>query len=158
MSVSNRTKWVRKIQLKTFAKFSSEKKICTVLPNGAPRENSRIAAQATQPLINLAAFDRLSTQPQILRQIIQIYLDITPDTLEEIKAGVAGGDNEQVAQAAHSLKGSSAELGAEQLAELCHQLCVEAKAENRASVERLATEVSHCCRETRTAMNALDLG
>ena len=110
------------------------------------------------PLINRATFDRISNQPDILRHIIQIYLEITPDTLEEINVGVAGGDSEQIGLAAHSLKGSSAELGAEQLAELCQQLCMEAKAGNRESAELLATEVSRCYRETSTAMDALDLG
>ena len=78
------------------------------------------------PLINRAAFDRISDQPEVLRHIIQVYLKITPDTLEKMDAGVAEGDTEQVAQAAHSLKGSSAQLGAEQLAELCEQLYREA--------------------------------
>ena len=109
-------------------------------------------------LINRATFDRISNYPDILRHIIQIYLEITPDTLEEINAGVAGGDCEQVGLAAHSLKGSSAELGAEQLAELCQQLYMESKAGNRESAELLATEVSHCYRETSMAMGALDLG
>ena len=110
------------------------------------------------PLINRATFDRISNQRDILRNIIQIYLEITPDTLEEINAGVAGGDSEQVGLAAHSLKGSSAVLGAEQLAELCQQLCMVAKAGNRESAELLATEVSHCYRETSMAMDALEFG
>ena len=109
-------------------------------------------------LINRTAFDRISNQPEVLRHIIQVYLKITPDTLEKMDAGVAGGDTEQVAQAAHSLKGSSAQLGAEQLAELCEQLYMEAKAGNREAAAQLATEVSRCYRETSTAMDAFELG
>jgi len=146
----NTTERVKQIRPETSRKFSPEKRIRTVLPSEG--------AQVMSPLINRAAFDRISNQPDILRHIIQIYLEITPDTLEKIHAGVAGGDSEQVALAAHSLKGSSAELGAEQLAELCQQLCMEAKAENMESAELLATEVSRCYRETSTAMYALDFG
>ena len=109
-------------------------------------------------LINRATFDKISNQPEVLRHIIQVYLKITPDTIEKIDAGIAGGDNEQVAQAAHSLKGSSAQLGAEQLAELSQQLYMEAKAGNRETAALLATEVSRCYRETSTAMDALELG
>ena len=109
-------------------------------------------------LINRANFDRISNQPDVLRQIIQLFLKFTPDTLEKIDAGVAGGDMEQVALAAHSLKGSSATIGAEQLAELCQQLYMEAKAGNRETVAVWATEVSHCYRETSTAMDAFELG
>jgi HPt (histidine-containing phosphotransfer) domain-containing protein len=150
MRVSNTTKRIKEIRRKTRVKFSSEEQIRIVL--------SSEGAQVMSPLINRATFDRISNQRDILRHIIQIYLEITPDTLEEINAGVAGGDSEQVGLAAHSLKGSSAELGAEQLAELCQQLCMVAKAENRESAELLATEVSYCYRETSTAMGALDLG
>jgi len=60
--------------------------------------------------------------------------------------------------AAHSLKGSSATLGAEQLAQLCQQLYEEAKAPNRETAAQLATEVSRCYRETSTAMDAFELG
>ena len=150
MRVSNTTKRIKEIRRKTQVKFSSEEQTRTVL--------SSEGAKVMSPLINRATFDRISNQRDILRHIIQIYLEITPDTLEEINAGVAGGDSEQVGLAAHSLKGSSAELGAEQLAELCQQLCMVAKAKNRESAELLATEVSHCYRETSTAMGALDLG
>ena len=109
-------------------------------------------------LINRAAFDQISNQPEVLRHIIQVYLKITPDTLEKIDVGVAGGNTEQVAQAAHSLKGSSAQLGAEQLAELSQQLYMEAKAGNREAAALLATEVSRCYRETSRAMEAFELG
>ena len=109
-------------------------------------------------LINRVTFDRISNQPDILRHIIQLYLDLTPETLEKIDAGLAGGDMEQVAMAAHSLKGSSATLGAEQLAELCQQLYEEAKAPNRETAAQLATEVSRCYRETSTAMDTFELG
>ena len=109
-------------------------------------------------LINRANFDRISNQPDVLRKIIQLFLELTPDTLEEIDVGVAGGDMEQVALAAHSLKGSSATLGAEQLAELCQQLYMEAKAGNRETAALLATEVSRCYRETSKSMDAFELG
>lgn len=109
-------------------------------------------------LINRATFDRISNQPDVLRHIVQVYLKITPDTLRKIDAGVAGGDTAQVASAAHSLKGSSSQLGAEQLAELCQQLYMEAKAGNKETTAQLATEVSRCYRETSTAMDAFELG
>ena len=109
-------------------------------------------------LINRATIDKISNQPDVLRHIIQVYMKITPDTLVKIDAGVAGGDTEQIASAAHSLKGSSSQLGAEQLAELCQQLYMEAKAGNKETAALLATEVSHCYMETSAAMGALDLG
>ena len=109
-------------------------------------------------LINRANFDRISNQPEVLRQIIQLFLKVTPDALDKIDAGVAGGDMEQVALAAHSLKGSSATIGAETLAELCQQLYMKAKAGDRETAALWAAEVAHCYRETSTAMDAFELG
>ncbi len=109
-------------------------------------------------LINRAPFDRFSDQPDILRRLIQIYLDVTPKMIENIYAGIASGDTEQVAMAAHSLKGSSAELGAEQLVELSQQLQVVANAGDRESAALLAKELSRCYGETTTALEALDIG
>lgn len=158
MNVSNSTRWVEKIRRKTLGKFLPEVNIRTVLSSEGPMNNSHAEARSMSPLINLAAFDQISDEPQVLRHIINIFQEFTPDTLEEINAGVAVRDCQQIALAAHSLKGSSAELGAEQLAELCHQLCMAARAGNRASAEQLATEVSRCYRETSTAMSALEFG
>lgn len=49
--------------------------------------------------------------------LIQIYLDDAPKRIAEIEHALAEGDAPQLALAAHSLKGSSANFGA-------HRLCV----------------------------------
>lgn len=66
--------------------------------------------------------------PDILGRIVTIYLDKTPELISEIKSGVAANDATTVKMAAHSLKSSSAYLGATGLADQCNQL--EAKASN----------------------------
>lgn len=57
--------------------------------------------------------------PDILSQIIQLYLNDTPKLLKKIEEGIASGDATAVQKAAHNLKSSSVNLGALQLSILC---------------------------------------
>jgi HPt (histidine-containing phosphotransfer) domain-containing protein len=73
--------------------------------------------------------------PDLLEQIVRLYLEGAPELIASIRAGLAAADNDQVRLAAHSLKSSSANLGATRLAELCKKLEMAARA------NALATEV-----------------
>ena len=67
----------------------------------------------------------------MLERLGPIYLESALEHLESISRGIQAGDHGSVALAAHSLKSSSATLGASHLAELCQVL------ENRARAEQL---------------------
>jgi HPt (histidine-containing phosphotransfer) domain-containing protein len=58
----------------------------------------------------------------LLSQVVRIYLESAPALLAQLRRGLDGSDRELVRQAAHSLKSSSANLGAVRLAELCKRL------------------------------------
>jgi HPt (histidine-containing phosphotransfer) domain-containing protein len=49
------------------------------------------------------------------RDLVQIYLDDSPKRIAEIDQSLAQGDAHRLTLAAHSLKGSSANFGADQL-------------------------------------------
>ena len=55
-------------------------------------------------------------------RIIELYLKDAPARLAELRRALSAGDARAVEGAAHSLKGSSANLGAFELAELCNEL------------------------------------
>jgi len=65
--------------------------------------------------------------PDPLAEIIQMFLSNAPQLLAEIQNQTAAGKADAVRMAAHSLKGSSANLGAEQLARFCSELEKAAK-------------------------------
>jgi HPt (histidine-containing phosphotransfer) domain-containing protein len=109
------------------------------------------------PIINHAPLNRFSDQPDLIRTLIRIYLDTAPKMIEKIDASIAGGDKEQVAFAAHSLKGSSAELGAEQMAELSQQIHTGAKDGDGETLLQLAKDLSRCYTETVAALEAFDI-
>ncbi len=59
---------------------------------------------------------------EVPHRIIELYLADSPERLATLRRALADRDAQTIVTAAHSLKGSSANLGAGALAELCHQL------------------------------------
>ena len=55
--------------------------------------------------------------PSVLERAVGMYLENAPTVLDELRRAIAGGDASAVWRIAHSLKSSSASLGAKQLAQ-----------------------------------------
>jgi CheY-like chemotaxis protein/HPt (histidine-containing phosphotransfer) domain-containing protein len=79
--------------------------------------------------------------PDMLTQVIQIYLKDTPKLLEQITQADAAGDAPGVQRAAHSLKSSSANLGALQLSAFCKSLEASAREANLKEFPRLFAQI-----------------
>ncbi|MEN8163686.1 MAG: response regulator [Acidobacteriota bacterium] len=60
--------------------------------------------------------------PEILKELIDLYLQELPRCLDGLVTAFDNEDRDALAKGAHYLKGSSAALGAEALADLCNQL------------------------------------
>jgi CheY-like chemotaxis protein len=60
--------------------------------------------------------------PALLERMIEIYLETSPKLVAELGRGVAAGNAGAIQLHAHSLKSSSARLGAFLLETLCHEL------------------------------------
>ncbi len=67
-------------------------------------------------------------KPDILARIVNMYMEKSPELIAAIKEGVAANDSDKVKMAAHTLKSSSAYVGAPALAEVCNR--VESSATN----------------------------
>src|SRR5437588_4804659 len=61
-------------------------------------------------------------EPDLIVGLIDLYLADTPHRLAAIRAAGAAADGLALKRAAHNLKGSSANLGARQVAALCAEL------------------------------------
>jgi two-component system, sensor histidine kinase and response regulator len=92
---------------------------------------SSVPAIDRQALMAIQALQRPG-KPNILSKAITIYLDTAPELLRALRKGVGANDASIVRTAAHSLKSSSASLGALQLAQLCKEL------ETMARLQRLS--------------------
>ncbi len=78
-------------------------------------------------LIDAEAIDNLrALNPDdgdsFLRDIVGIFLEDTPQRLAELRESLAAGDQQRFTRAAHSIKGSSSNLGAVQLRALSEKL------------------------------------
>ncbi|HEU5284185.1 MAG TPA: Hpt domain-containing protein [Burkholderiales bacterium] len=85
------------------------------------------SSRSTEP--SAAAFDRAALDAiraldeggaaGLLQQVVQLYLESAPRLIAELRRAGADGDATAVRNAAHSLKSSSANVGAVRLAEMC---------------------------------------
>ena len=82
-------------------------------------------------------------RPDILARLVTVYLEKTPALIADIRAGLSTDDAERVKMAAHTLKSSSAYLGATTLADQCNKLEQKAAGNDLSSagkyVEAIAT-------------------
>ena len=78
---------------------------------------------------------------EFLREIVAIYLEDTPLRIAELDESLAAGDLQKFARAAHSVKGSSANLGAVFLRGAAERLEHEARTSGLKAVGPLVAEV-----------------
>lgn len=91
-----------------------------------PRPVTRVA-QGHAAVLDQGAIARIQAlqrdgSPPVLERVIGIYLDAAPKLIAEIRTAVEKRDALRLQRAAHSLKSSSANLGAQKLSELCKEL------------------------------------
>ena len=60
--------------------------------------------------------------PDIVDQLLELFLDSTPPLLDELQAAADAGDGDELRRAAHKLKGSCQNIGATFMASLCRSL------------------------------------
>ena len=60
--------------------------------------------------------------PEIIDQLIELFVESTPPLLEELREAAERGDGEDVRRTAHKLKGSCQNIGAGFMAKLAHDL------------------------------------
>src|SRR3954464_13149346 len=60
--------------------------------------------------------------PEIVDQLIELFVESTPPLLAELRSGAEAGDADAVRRSAHKLKGSCQNIGAGFLATLAHDL------------------------------------
>ncbi len=98
------------------------------------------------PVIDLQAVENLrSLNPgdndEFLRELVGIYLEDTPQRIAELDNSLAAGDSATFVRAAHSIKGSSANLGASALRGVAERLETQARSEGLGSVTGLVALV-----------------
>jgi HPt (histidine-containing phosphotransfer) domain-containing protein len=81
---------------------------------------------------------------EFLREIVSIYIEDTPKRIADLKACLASGDSAAFTRAAHTIKGSSANVGAQALRSVAERLEFISRKEGLGAVAPL---VADCERE-----------
>jgi len=117
-------------------------------PEAAEQEQSDSVSDSPPAMdvsINRQAMDNilnLQGGEAILDKVIHIYLDESPLILGEMHEAVALNQPDAMYKAAHKFKSSSANLGADRLAELCKELETLGRSGSTAGAGRLLGEIS----------------
>ena len=107
-----------------------------------------------QAIENLRALNP-DDNDEFLREIAGIFLDDTPLRIHELDQCLLAGDVAKFTRAAHSIKGSSANLGATPLRAAAEKLEHEARTQSLASLTGLIEQVKTEYRRTEIALHTL---
>ena len=83
-----------------------------MLPNRTPENNMRFSEQLVS-LDHAVVLERLGGDEELLHEVAQIFLEEYPSLMAEMREAAQAGDAHRLERAAHSLKGSIANFGAE---------------------------------------------
>jgi two-component system sensor histidine kinase/response regulator len=135
---------------------------------GAPAGTAAVAAPPAaatvapllEPLINRQALENIralsaSNGDALLERVLQAYLEDTPAHLRTIRAAIDSGSTVQIRKAAHSLKSSSANVGADALAQRCREMEQLGRNDTTAGAAALLDEMERSFQAVRQALGAI---
>jgi two-component system, sensor histidine kinase and response regulator len=83
---------------------------------------NRVPAARLDPSRLEAVRSLKSGGPALAQRVIRLFLETTPGIMATLRLTTPSGNAPDISRAAHSLRGSSRELGADRVAQLCHQI------------------------------------
>lgn len=90
-----------------------------------------------------------------LKEILGIFMEDTPVRIAELHSSLAAGDARTFTRAAHSIKGSSSNVGAEELRAVAEKLEHQSRDQGLADVEPLIAEIEAAFARARTELAKL---
>jgi two-component system sensor histidine kinase/response regulator len=110
-----------------------------------------IDMQVIQGLRDLGGDD----EPELLAELIEIFLEDAPQRMKDITEGLAGGDIKRVERGAHTLKSSSANIGALGLSDLCRRIVESTRTNRTQCLPELCDASARSLAEAETALRSL---
>jgi two-component system sensor histidine kinase/response regulator len=91
----------------------------------------------------------------LLQRVLHAFIDDTPTQLHVLRQAIASADTNILRRTAHSLKSSSANVGAEALAKLCRELEQLGRTESTEGAARLLLEAEREFQAVRRSLSAI---
>jgi signal transduction histidine kinase/DNA-binding response OmpR family regulator/HPt (histidine-containing phosphotransfer) domain-containing protein len=150
-------KWLPYSGSRDVAATRAATQVETHLPDILPKAGKRLPLESAESAIDQSVLDTIrdmadEDDPDMLAEIIGLYLDKAPELLQALQSAVTNNDAESLRIAAHTLKSSSANLGARVLADLCKELEVMGRSQ---SLDNSAAKLSLLHHEYRRVDSAL---
>src|SRR6266480_1407803 len=79
--------------------------------------------------------------PDFVRKMIDLFLGEIPDRLSAARKGEQAGDFQAISEAAHSIKSSAKNFGADSLAGLAHKIEVMTRSNNSENLSELLRDL-----------------
>ena len=121
----------------------------TPAASAPPKPNGEILDRAALDGIRALQTDG---GPNVLKRVIDLYLDDAPKLIQRLKYAVAAEDAPEIERAAHTLKSTSASLGALKLAQLCKELETSARLNSPAKAKQIFSEFEAAYNGVRVAL------
>jgi signal transduction histidine kinase/CheY-like chemotaxis protein len=143
----------------TIARWISLPRMAPPRDDPAPEAPPQAPAQA-EPQINRQALNNIralsaSNGDALLERVLQAYLDDTPTQLQTLRQAIASDNAGQMRACAHSLKSSSANVGADALAQRCKELEQLGRNHTTAGAAVLLAEMERSFQAARQALGAI---
>jgi len=103
-------------------------------------------------LNSAVALERLGGDEELLREVASLFLDEYPALMVEIREAVAARDAKALERAAHTLKGSVSNFGADAAYNAAFVLEMMGRSRNLAEVERGLTELDEALQYIHPAL------
>ena len=121
----------------------------------APNADPQAAAGTPDAAIDTGVIRTLrEKRPDLLVRLAKTYLDYAPTALAELTVAAKTEDHASMGRLAHSLKSSSANLGANALSAVCRQLELAAKEKRTGQAVTLVSKLNAAFQAVRTALEA----
>ena len=126
----------------------------------APTEKPVKMKEESSEFVNRGVIQRLKelnekVDPDFFKVVINMFLNQSPNLIDEIKHYLQSGQYDKMGQAAHKLKGSSMNLGASTLAELCKKIEIKARTNELSDIERLIESLQPTYEKTETELKKI---
>jgi CheY-like chemotaxis protein len=126
-------------------------------PRSAPAPAAAAPAKTGTGVIDRKVLDELSKvrtngKPELLARVINLYLTESPKLLQKLKQAAGAANASDIAASAHSLKSSSANVGAKALSRYCADLEASARRADTDEARKILAKVES---EHGSVQNAL---
>ncbi len=110
---------------------------------------------ADVPVVDTAALHEMDLDDEVLRDLMVMYIEQAPEQISRIRSLATLGDFGQMRKTAHTLKGTSANLGASRMAEIARHIEHVDEKSGPAEIRHLVTCLEKQFQETQFALQRM---